>query len=84
MSDQTELEDLAVAVEIERFLKGESNGAALFQRLFGAAAEPIPARLLAVVGGGRADKGTPIGGPLPLKPWRWGAPSCARTRRGSS
>jgi hypothetical protein len=51
MSRQTELENLAEAVEIERFLDGESDGAALFQRLFGAVAEePIPERLLAVIG----------------------------------
>jgi hypothetical protein len=51
MRRQTELENLADAVEIERFLNGDSNGASLFQRLFGAIAdEPIPERLLAVIG----------------------------------
>jgi hypothetical protein len=51
MSRQTEFENLVEAVEIERFLNGESNGQALFQRIFGAVAEePIPERLLAIVG----------------------------------
>jgi hypothetical protein len=61
MSRQT---DLAEAVEIERFLNGESNGAVLFQQLFGAVAEePIPERLLAVIRGSSAV--TPDGAPAP-------------------
>jgi hypothetical protein len=60
MSRQAELENLAEAVEIERFLNGKSNGAALFHRLFGAvAAEPIPERLLAIVGVSRVA--APVG-----------------------
>jgi hypothetical protein len=60
MSRQAELENLAEAVEIERFLNGKSNGAALFLRLFGAvAAEPIPERLLAIVGVSRVA--APVG-----------------------
>jgi hypothetical protein len=62
MSGQTEPENLAEAVEIERFLSGKSNGAALFQRLFGAvAAEPIPRRLLAAIGVFVAGKTPPVG-----------------------
>ena len=61
MSRQT---DLAEAVEIERFLNGESNGAVLFRRLFGAVAEePIPERLLAVIRASSAV--TPDGAPAP-------------------
>ena len=49
MRDQ-ELKNLWVATEIERLLSGEGDGAALFQALYGAAAdEPIPERLLAVL-----------------------------------
>jgi hypothetical protein len=62
MNRQTDLENLAEAVEIERFVNGESNGAVLFQRLFGAVAEePIPERLLAVIGMSAAGKTAPIG-----------------------
>ncbi len=50
MTGQKQLENLAVAVEIERFLRGESDGAPLFQALYGAAAaEPVPERLLKIV-----------------------------------
>ncbi len=50
MTGQKQLENLAVTVEIERFLRGESDGAPLFQALYGAAAEePVPQRLLKIV-----------------------------------
>lgn len=50
MSLENKLVDLTVAIEIENFLSGKSDGAALFQQLYGATAgEPIPERLLAVV-----------------------------------
>jgi hypothetical protein len=50
MSGEKELTNLTVAVEIERLLSGASDGAALFQALYGAVAdEPVPERLLAVV-----------------------------------
>ena len=50
MSGQKELLDLVVAVEIDNFLSGNSDGAPLFQALYGATAdEPIPERLLAVL-----------------------------------
>lgn len=50
MNAKRELAELAVAVEIESFLSGNSDGAALFQALYGAAAdEPVPERLLALV-----------------------------------
>lgn len=40
----------STAVEIERFLDGESDGGVLFHALYGAVAdEPIPERLLAVL-----------------------------------
>ncbi len=40
----------ATALEIERFLTGESDGSVLFHALYGAVAdEPIPERLLAVL-----------------------------------
>ena len=64
MNRQADLENLAEAVEIERFLNGKSNGGALFQRLFGAvAAEPIPERLLAIVGALRVA--APVGTTTP-------------------
>lgn len=50
MSVERKLVDLTVAIEIENFLGGKTDGQALFQRLYGAAAEePIPERLLALV-----------------------------------
>lgn len=50
MSGHKGLVDLTVAVEIEGFLSGKSDGAALFQALYGAAVqEPVPERLLAVL-----------------------------------
>lgn len=50
MSAETKLANLEVAVEIERFLSGESDGAPLFQALYGAAAdEPVPERLRALM-----------------------------------
>ncbi len=49
-TSETELTALTFAVELERFLSGESDGAPLFEALYGeVAAEPIPERLLAVV-----------------------------------
>jgi len=40
----------STAVEIERFLDGETDGSVLFHALYGAVAdEPIPERLLAVL-----------------------------------
>ncbi len=40
----------STAVEIERFLDGESDGGVLFHALYGSVAdEPIPERLLAVL-----------------------------------
>ncbi len=50
MDGKKQLENLAVTVEIERFLSGQSDGAPLFQALYGAAAEePVPERLLKIV-----------------------------------
>jgi hypothetical protein len=50
MSGQQQLTNLAVAVEIERFLNGESDGAPLFQALYGSIAdEPVPQHLLDIV-----------------------------------
>ena len=50
MAGEKELTNLMVAVEIERLLSGASDGAPLFQALYGAAAdEPVPERLLQVV-----------------------------------
>jgi hypothetical protein len=50
MSAAKQLVNLAVAVEIERFLNGASDGSALFQALYGGVAdEPVPERLLSVV-----------------------------------
>jgi hypothetical protein len=47
---ETNLTALALAVELERFLSGESDGGPLFNALYGDTAdEPIPERLLAVV-----------------------------------
>jgi hypothetical protein len=50
MNGWKELAQLTVATEIDSFLSGENNGAALFQALYGAVAnEPVPERLLAVL-----------------------------------
>jgi hypothetical protein len=50
MNGRKELAQLTVATEIESFLSGDSDGAALFQALYGAVArEPVPERLLAVL-----------------------------------
>jgi hypothetical protein len=44
---ETDLAALTLAVELERFLTGVSDGAPLFQALYGEVAdEPIPERLL--------------------------------------
>jgi hypothetical protein len=52
MSVENKVVDLAVAIEIEDFLSGKTDGHDLFQRLYGATAEePIPERLLAIVRG---------------------------------
>jgi hypothetical protein len=46
----TNLTALTLAVELERFLNGESDGGPLFNALYGEILdEPIPERLLAIV-----------------------------------
>jgi hypothetical protein len=51
-------EAAAIAWEIERFLSGQSDGSVLLHALYGGAAEePVPERLLAVLR--EADDGTP-------------------------
>lgn len=50
MIGASDLEKLLVAVEIERFVNGDSDGALLFQELYGGTAdEPIPERLMSIV-----------------------------------
>ncbi|MGO8915837.1 MAG: hypothetical protein ACLQJR_08015 [Stellaceae bacterium] len=50
MGGRKEVAELAVAIEIEGFLSGKSDGTALFQALYGAVAEePVPERLLTVL-----------------------------------
>jgi len=50
MIGASDLEKLLVAVEIERFVNGDSDGALLFQELYGGTAdEPIPERLMSVL-----------------------------------
>jgi hypothetical protein len=47
---ETNLTALTLAVELERFLSGESDGGPLFHALYGEIVdEPIPERLLAMV-----------------------------------
>jgi hypothetical protein len=47
---ETSITELSLALEIERFLSGESDGAMLLSALYGSAFyEPIPPRLLAVL-----------------------------------
>lgn len=47
---ETNLTALTLAVELERFLNGESDGGPLFHALYGEIVdEPIPERLLAIV-----------------------------------
>jgi hypothetical protein len=56
---------LALAVELERFLSGESDGGPLFNALYGDTAnEPIPERLLAVVREGCVEVTAPVENPL--------------------
>jgi hypothetical protein len=62
---KTDLTALTFAVELERFLTGESDGAPLFQALYGEIAdEPIPERLLAVVRQDCVDVTAPLEAPL--------------------
>ena len=62
---KTDLAALTFAVELERFLTGESDGAPLFQALYGEIAdEPIPERLLAVVRQDCVDVTAPLEAPL--------------------
>ena len=62
---ESDLAALTLDVELERFLTGESDGAPLFQALYGEIAdEPIPARLLAVVREGCVDVTVPVSAPL--------------------
>jgi hypothetical protein len=50
MNGEQKLSNLTVAVEIDRFLSGESDGGPLFHALYGDVVdEPIPERLIAVV-----------------------------------
>jgi hypothetical protein len=62
---ETDVAALTLAVELERFLVGESDGGLLFQALYGEVAdEPIPERLLAVVRQDCVDVTTPVDAPL--------------------
>lgn len=55
------LTDLLVAVEIEHFLTGESDGSVVLNALYGEALnEPIPERLLALVRGTDAPSSAPV------------------------
>ncbi len=57
----TNLEALTLAVELERFLNGESDGGPLFQALYGEIVdEPIPERLLAVIRAECVDVTVPV------------------------
>ncbi|HZB93048.1 MAG TPA: hypothetical protein VE397_16495 [Stellaceae bacterium] len=50
MKGQQQFANLAVAVELERFLNGESDGALLFHVLYGGVGdEPVPQHLLDIV-----------------------------------
>lgn len=50
MKGQQQIANLAVAVELERFLNGESDGTLLFQALYGDVGdEPVPQHLLDIV-----------------------------------
>jgi hypothetical protein len=50
MYGASDLEKLLVAIEIERFVNGDSDGALLLQELYGGTAEePIPERLMSVL-----------------------------------
>jgi len=60
----TNLTALTLAVELERFLTGESDGGPLFQALYGEIVdEPIPERLLAVVRAECIDVTAPAAAP---------------------
>ena len=62
---ETNLTALMLAVELERFLNGESDGGPLFHALYGEIVdEPIPERLLAVVREQCADATAPVEDPL--------------------
>jgi hypothetical protein len=58
---ETDLTALMLAVELERFLSGESDGGPLFNALYGDVAdEPIPERLLAIVRDGCVEATAPV------------------------
>ncbi|HEV2546818.1 MAG TPA: hypothetical protein VGU20_05745 [Stellaceae bacterium] len=58
---ETNLTALTFAVELERFLSGESDGGPLFHALYGEIVdEPIPERLLAVVREACVDVTAPV------------------------
>jgi hypothetical protein len=58
---ETNLTALTLAVELERFLNGESDGGPLFHALYGEIVdEPIPERLLAVVRAECVDVTAPV------------------------
>ena len=62
---ETNLTALMLAVELERFLNGESDGGPLFHALYGDIVdEPIPERLLAVVREQCTDATAPVEDPL--------------------
>ena len=62
---ETNLTALMLAVELERFLNGESDGGPLFHALYGEIVdEPIPERLLAIVRERCADAPAPVEDPL--------------------
>lgn len=61
---ETNLTALTIAVELERFLSGESDGGPLFQALYGETVdEPIPERLLAIVRAECIDVTVPAAAP---------------------
>ena len=62
---ETNLTALTLAVELEHFLNGESDGGPLFNALYGEVVdEPIPERLLAIVREECLDVTAPIEAPL--------------------
>jgi hypothetical protein len=78
------LAELALTLDLEQFLDGRTDGAALLQTLYGPVAEePVPEHLLALIRRPRLalivdNEPAPA---APVTPSHWDAPSCARARR---
>jgi hypothetical protein len=61
LDDENAPQGSQMTTEIERFLKGETNGSVLFEALYGhIVEEPIPPRLLAMLRSGQSGEVVPL------------------------